>query len=61
MDQRVAYLEFEKPVVELERRIADLKSVAERDDDLDQEIRSLQERAQKLRREDRKSVCRERV
>ncbi|MCG8555758.1 MAG: acetyl-CoA carboxylase carboxyltransferase subunit alpha [Proteobacteria bacterium] len=51
MDQRVAYLEFEKPVVELERRIADLKSVAERDDDLDQEIRSLQERAQKLRRE----------
>ena len=46
------YLDFERPVVELEKRISDMEAQAETDGlDLSREIRSLEERARKLRRE----------
>ena len=46
------YLDFERPIVELEKRISDMEAQAETDGlDLSREIRSLEERVQKLRRE----------
>ncbi len=46
------YLDFERPIVELEKRISDMEAQAETDGlDLSREIRSLQERVQRLRRE----------
>jgi len=47
-----AILDFEKPLVELEKRIAELKNFAnERNLDLSDEIDTLQNRAEKLKRE----------
>ncbi len=44
------YLDFERPIVELEKKIEDLGSQAETDGlDLDQEVQPLQARAEKLR------------
>ena len=46
------YLDFERPIVELEKKIEDLGSQAETDGlDLDQEVQRLQARAEKLREE----------
>ena len=46
------YLDFERPIVELEKRISDMEAQAETDGlDLSREIRSLEERVKKLRRE----------
>ncbi len=46
------YLDFERPIVELEKRISDMEAQAETDGlDLSREIRSLQERVKRLRRE----------
>ena len=45
-------LDFERPIVELEKKIEDLGSQAETDGlDLDQEVQRLQARAEKLREE----------
>ncbi|MFH1568312.1 MAG: acetyl-CoA carboxylase carboxyltransferase subunit alpha [Gemmatimonadota bacterium] len=46
------YLDFERPVVELERRIEELKAQAQSDGlDLSGELRTLEERAEQLRQE----------
>ena len=46
------YLDFERPIVELEKKIEELGSQAETDGlDLDQEVQRLQARAEKLREE----------
>ena len=46
------HLDFERPIVELEKRISDMEAQAETDGlDLSREIRSLEERVKKLRRE----------
>ena len=46
------HLDFERPIVELEKRISDMEAQAETDGlDLSREIRSLQERVKRLRRE----------
>ena len=46
------HLDFERPIVELERRINEMEAQAETDGlDLSREIRSLEERVKKLRRE----------
>ena len=46
------YLDFERPIVELQKKIEDLDSQAETDGlDLDQEVQRLQARAEKLREE----------
>ncbi len=49
----MAHLDFEKPLVELERRIRDLKSVSDLDDDdgIVQQIQELEDRAEQLQRE----------
>ena len=47
----MAYLDFEKPLVELEERIARLKLVAAAEGGIDKQIRRLEERANKLRRD----------
>ncbi len=46
------HLDFERPIVELEKRISDMEAQAETDGlDLSREIRSLEERVKRLRRE----------
>ena len=46
------HLDFERPILELEKRISDMEAQAETDGlDLSREIRSLEERVKKLRRE----------
>jgi acetyl-CoA carboxylase carboxyl transferase subunit alpha len=46
------YLDFERPIVELERRIEELKSQAEEDGlDLTSEVRNLREKAENLRQD----------
>ena len=46
------YLDFERPIVELERRIEEMQSQAEVDGlDLTRELKSLEEKAEKLRQE----------
>ena len=46
------YLDFERPIVELEKKIEDLGTQAETDGlDLDQDVQRLQARAEKLREE----------
>ena len=47
----MAHLEFEKPLLELERRIAELKSVSRAGSDFDAEISRLEEKAKRLQRE----------
>jgi acetyl-CoA carboxylase carboxyl transferase subunit alpha len=47
----MAHLEFERPLLELERRIAELKSVARAGSDFDAEIGRLEEKARRLQRE----------
>ena len=47
----MAHLDFEKPLVELEQRISELKTYSARDAGFEPEIRRLEERARKLQRE----------
>ena len=52
MSEDTFYLDFERPIVELEKRIGEMEAQAETDGlDLSREIRSLEERVKKLRRE----------
>ena len=52
MSDDTFYLDFERPIVELEKRINEMEAQAETDGlDLSGEIRSLEERVKKLRRE----------
>ena len=51
MSEESFHLDFERPIVELEKRIGDMEAQAETDGlDLSREIRSLEERVKKLRR-----------
>lgn len=47
----MAYLEFEKPLVELEARIAALRAVATNDGSIERQLKRLEERAEKLQRD----------
>jgi acetyl-CoA carboxylase carboxyl transferase subunit alpha len=47
----VAHLDFEKPLVELEQRIRDLKSVSDREQDIDRQLERLEARADALSRD----------
>ncbi|MEM9195697.1 MAG: acetyl-CoA carboxylase carboxyltransferase subunit alpha [Myxococcota bacterium] len=46
-----SYLEFEKPLVELEDRIRELRSVSESEATIEKQIQKLEERAEKLQRD----------
>lgn len=45
------YLDFEKPIVELEQRISELRSFSDKDSELEAEIRQLEAKVEKLHRE----------
>ncbi|MEI8258080.1 MAG: carboxyl transferase domain-containing protein, partial [Deltaproteobacteria bacterium] len=47
----MAHLEFERPLLELERRIADLRSVSEAGSDFHVEIARLEDKVRRLQRE----------
>jgi len=47
----LAHLEFEKPLVELEARIREMKAVSGGDTEVDEELRRLEERAKQLTRD----------
>jgi acetyl-CoA carboxylase carboxyl transferase subunit alpha len=47
----VAHLDFEKPLVDLEERIRELKSVAEHERGIEKQIQKLEERAERLQRD----------
>src|SRR5688500_13817007 len=47
----MAHLDFERPLVELEQRIHELKAIAMHEQGIDLQIRKLEDRAEKLRRE----------
>lgn len=47
----MAHLDFEKPLVDLEERIRELKSVAEHERGIEKQIQKLEERAERLQRD----------
>jgi acetyl-CoA carboxylase carboxyl transferase subunit alpha len=51
MGPAMAHLDFEKPLVELEDRIRELKTVAEHERGIDRQIEKLEERAERLQRD----------